>query len=234
MKKLLLTALGFLLLASSLHAQTVAGNLADGTNFGPTANATSGANFNSNRGYFIGSCWNGTTFVADTFQAQVVEGTGSNPTSTFAFTSPSGCSGTHAYTFDNSVTAPAFFGSTSGATGFAGLGTATLVLGAAAGTGPSAVTCVSGVVCDSFSGTFAFTTGTGAAAGALGTITLPGTRTNVPTCLVRALSVSGALSTLGEYTSPANSSGTVTLPITTTGNPTSSNAYRVWYGCFGI
>lgn len=231
------TALALLLfLSSALYAQnaTVPGNLADQTNFGPTANATSGANFGSNRAYFIGSCWNGSTFIADTFQVVDIEGAGTNPTGTLAFTHPSGCSGGHNYTFDNPITAPAFLGSTSGATGMSGLGTSTMALGAAAGTSPSTAVCATGVVCDSFSGTFSFTSGTAAAAGTLGTITLPGTRTNTPTCIIRALSTSGALSTLGEYTAPNNSSGTITLPITVTGNPTSTNAYRVFYQCMGI
>lgn len=233
MKKLALALL--LLLTAAVHAQTVVGGLADGSNMSPQGTATSGGNFSSNRMYFYGSCWSGSAAALDIFMVQTVEGTGSNPTSTLTLTNPSGCSGAHAYSFDNPVTAPSFNGATSGATGFAGLGTSTMSINSGvAGSGATTPVCVTGVVCDSFSGTFSFTSGTGPAAGTLGTITLPGTRTNVPTCLVRVLSVSGTLSTLGEYATPVNSSGTVTLPIIVTGNPTSSNNYRVYFGCFGI
>lgn len=229
MKKLALALL--LLLTPAIHAQTVVGGLADGSNLSPQGNATSGANFSSNRAYFYGSCWNGTTFILDTFEIQAVEGSGTNPTSTLTFTSPSGCSGVHAYSFDNAVTAPAFYGSTSGATGFAGLGTSTMAVAAPAGTGATTPVCATSVVCDSFSFTFTFTSGTGPTTGVIGTVTLPGTRTNVPSCWVQ---VRGGTAYLGEYTAPVNSSGTVTLPITVLTAIPVSTALRVIGGCFGI
>jgi hypothetical protein len=121
------------------------------------------------------------------------------------------------------------------ATGISGLGTASYTLGATGqvGTGATSPACVTNVVCDSLSGTFSFTTGTGSlTAGTVATVTLPGTRTNVPTCPV---TVKGGTTFLGPFSSAANTSGTVTLPITTEVALAASTAYSFTYGlCGGI
>lgn len=121
------------------------------------------------------------------------------------------------------------------ATGISGLGTASYTLGATGqvGTGATSPACVTNVVCDSLSGTFSFTTGTGSlTAGTVVTVTLPGTRTNVPTCPV---TVKGGTTFLGPFSSAANTSGTVTLPITTEVALAASTAYTFSYGlCGGI
>lgn len=59
----------------------------------PSQSATSGANLNSPKFQLGGATWNGSTSLPDTWQQQVVEGTGSNPTSTLTITH-TGSSGT--------------------------------------------------------------------------------------------------------------------------------------------
>lgn len=121
------------------------------------------------------------------------------------------------------------------ATGIAGLGTATFSLGATGqvGTSPVAPACGTGFNCDSLSGTFFFTTGTGSLApGTIVTVTLPGTRTFIPTCPV---TIKGSGSYVGVFAIPVNTSGVITIPITNEVALLPSTTYTLTYGtCGGI
>jgi hypothetical protein len=117
--------------------------------------------------------------------------------------------------------------------GINGLGTAVYTLGATAqvGTGATTPTAVSGVINDSLSGTLTFTTGTGSlAAGTILTITLPGTRVNIPTCPIE---VTGGTTFLGPEDVASNTTGQVALTVTTEVALAASTAYRIKYGVCG-
>lgn len=115
-------------------------------------------------------------------------------------------------------------------TGIAGLGTSVLSLGSPAGSGATSPACASGVVCDSLSGTFTFTSGTSTTTGTIGTVTFPGTKVNVPTCEVQ---VRAGTTYFGEDAVPVNTSGTITLPITVAVALPASTATMVKVICFG-
>lgn len=121
------------------------------------------------------------------------------------------------------------------ATGIYGLGAAIYTAGATSiiGTGGSYSAPVSptGVVSDSMSGGAVFTTGSGiSAAGVIFTVTLPGTRTNVPTCTVN---IKGGTAALGEWVTAANSAGTVTLSIGSNVALSNNTAYQANWGVCG-
>lgn len=143
--------------------------------------------------------------------------------------------GPGAFAVDGSgnVTGASFY-SAGPATGIAGLGTTTFTLGASGqvGSGASSATCSSSVVCDSFSGTLGFTSGTGSfSTGTILTVNLPGTRTNVPTCIV---TVRAGATYLAEDATAVNSAGTVTIPITVGVALSASTAYHLKYLCDGL
>lgn len=128
-------------------------------------------------------------------------------------------------------------------TGLAGLGTATYSLGATGqvGTSATAPVCVTNFVCDSMTGTFTFTTGTGSlTAGTILTVTLPGSRGssgtfNAPTCPVTIAQASGTATNFGVSAVPVNTSGTVTIPFKVYTALLPSVAYTLTYGmCGGV
>lgn len=128
-------------------------------------------------------------------------------------------------------------------TGISGLGSATYTLGATAQVGTSATSpaCVTNFNCDSLSGTFTFTSGTGSlTAGTIVTVTLPGTRGssgtfNAPTCQVTLAQASGTATNFGVSAVPVNTSGTVTIPIKVYTALQPSVLYTLTYGvCGGV
>jgi hypothetical protein len=123
-------------------------------------------------------------------------------------------------------------------TGFAGTTpVATFTLGNAttAGTGATA-SCVTGFVCDQFSGTIALTTGTGITSAqfnnAAVTITFPVTRTNIPTCVVSVANTSNGVM-VGSVRPLASTSTLAFLAYSTT-TFLPSNNYQIGYICGGV
>jgi collagen type I alpha len=129
-------------------------------------------------------------------------------------------------------TGPTSFGGAAG--DFAGIGTASFVLGATAqvGTGATAV-CATFSVCDSASGTVTLTTGTGSlAAGAILTINIPGTRSAAPNCSWNFAASSGA-TFIAPQAHTGNSGGS-TIAYTVGVPLAASSPYTAIYVCGGI
>jgi hypothetical protein len=96
------------------------------------------------------------------------------------------------------------------------------------GTGATTPACATNVVCDEFSGTATFTTGTGTlTAGVLLTVNFGTTRTNYPSCSTRIFGPSGVVTT---ETAPT----TNTNQLKFNGTLAASTAYTlIWSGCGG-
>jgi len=109
----------------------------------------------------------------------------------------------------------------------AGTGTMTLVAGAAAGSGATAV-CAASHVCDGVSGTVTLTTGSSpTASGTLATLTFPSSRTNAGNCVV------GVQSGTALVTSVTWSESTTAVTLAANAALTASTAYSVRYWCGG-
>lgn len=74
-------------------------------------NATSGANSNSGTLNATGSIWNGSIAAADTWRWTGIVGSGTNPTSTFTLSHPTGTSGALAVSMPYAVTVSSIFSS---------------------------------------------------------------------------------------------------------------------------
>ncbi len=109
----------------------------------------------------------------------------------------------------------------------AGSGSIGLATGAGAGGGASVV-CASGHVCDGVSGAVTLTTGTGTAAGTIGTLTFPNTRTNSANCVV-GVQVSGT----GLVSSVGWSESTSAVTLTANSALAAGTAYSIRYWCGG-
>jgi hypothetical protein len=112
--------------------------------------------------------------------------------------------------------------------GIAGGTVTTFAAGAAAGTSPTLV-CLSGHVCDNFSGALTLTTGTAPTTGTLLTVTFP-------TTLTRAASANCDVSfqsATGPLTTNTWSASTTVITATATAALSASTAYTVMYVCGG-
>jgi hypothetical protein len=123
------------------------------------------------------------------------------------------------------------------ATGFFGSGAAIMTAGSTTiiGTGGSysAPVPTTGVFADSVGGSASFETGAGiSAAGVIFTVTLPGMRTNIPSCTVN---IKGGTVAIDPWVTAANSSGTVTLSIGSNVALTNNTPYQANWGiCDGF
>jgi hypothetical protein len=118
-------------------------------------------------------------------------------------------------------------------TGIAGQGTATFTLGGSSIVGAGAtVACVTGHVCDQFSGQFILTTGTTSANGVFLTINFPTSRTNLPNCGLISFFDNAAGT---EFYYATISIPTIsTLPLYSGTQLTSSHTFIGSYICGGI
>lgn len=132
-----------------------------------------------------------------------------------------------------SFTGPVSFGGTAG--DFAGIGTASFVLGATAqvGTGATAV-CANFSICDSASGTVTLTTGTGSlTSGLVFTVNLPGSRSSNPSCAWSFFAPSGGTTFLAPVALTGNL-GPPTIAYSVFVALSASTTYRATYVCGGV
>jgi hypothetical protein len=183
------------------------------------AGATGTAGSNPAAGAGI-PCWTGTGWCTSNYSPL---GTGNVVlASTLASYCPlTGCT----------FTGPVTYGGTAG--DIAGIGTATFTIGATAqvGTGATAV-CATYAICDSFSGTFTLTTGTGTlAAGDLVIVNIPGSRSSIPNCTWNLATNS---TTNYGFTAGAGNSGGSTLQFNSATGLPASTSFAGTYICGGL
>jgi len=170
---------------------------------------------------FGGSYWTGAATAANTISLTPSCAPGTNGAETLTIGN-SGSTGLFTVAHNGEVTA----------TAFGGTGTAALVAGAAAGTGPT-IACEGSHVCSGSNGTIDLTTGTGATTGILLTITAPGVaHANLPDCMAHLVLAAS------PYTNPLNDAYkfTYTTSVWTLNVGTAlaaSTAYRITYSCLG-
>lgn len=166
----------------------------------PVGTATSGSNFNSYPFSYSASYWNGSSTQIDNWVYQVVEGAGSNPTSTLSFTH-TGTSGAAIVSFPDI--------SVSSCVGCRGKeSTATLT----PGTGVTSVTCAT-ATCTNLRGSFTIVGGT-ATTGTVASLSWTAT----PTAYVCTATMNGGTGFLGIGNSVATSTGmNITTGVTILG-----------------